>query len=176
MARGKPRQPDVVRRHPFGRREAGDRPRREEPGTGRLDSLTGAGGRYQPELRLGLIGVLLPLARPAFQDVRYDGPVGEVLRTAFAVIPFGTVVPEELTFRPVLLGMLGRAPAPVVRARHDVGALWVLAPRPDAACRGETNRGVADAVRGSAAAVVGTQRTGRPTHWAANAPGDQRTW
>jgi hypothetical protein len=165
MARGKPRQPDVVRRHPFGRREAGDRPRREEPGTGRLDSLTGAGGRYQPELRLGLIGVLLPLARPAFQDVRYDGPVGEVLRTAFAVIPFGTAVPEELTFRPVLLGMLGRHLRQwyVLATTLVLFGFWRLVPTLRAGARP-----TAEWPTRSGAAPLQS--------WEPNALGGQRTW
>ena len=51
-----------------------------------------------------VVGVLLPLTRPAFQDVRYDLPLAEALRTAFVVIPFGTVALEELAFRSVLWG------------------------------------------------------------------------
>src|SRR4051794_11163820 len=38
------------------------------------------------------VGVLVPAARPAFQDVRYDLSLPAALRTAFLVIPFGTVL------------------------------------------------------------------------------------
>ena len=55
-----------------------------------------------------LIGVLVPLARPAFQDSRYHLPAGQALFTALVVIPFGTVVLEEVAFRSVLWGMLAR--------------------------------------------------------------------
>src|SRR3954471_23687630 len=55
-----------------------------------------------------VVGVLLPLTRPAFQDVRYHLPFPEALRMAFVVIPLGTVVLEEIAFRSVLWGMLSR--------------------------------------------------------------------
>ena len=55
-----------------------------------------------------LVGVLLPQTRVAFQDSRYHLPVGEVLVTAFVVIPLGTVLFEEIAFRSVLWGVLAR--------------------------------------------------------------------
>lgn len=55
-----------------------------------------------------LIGVLIPLARPLFQDSRYHGAPGHALFTALVVIPLGTVVLEEIAFRSVLWGMLAR--------------------------------------------------------------------
>src|SRR3954469_9652067 len=55
-----------------------------------------------------VVGVLLPLTRPAFQDVRYHRPLGEALRSAFVVIPLGTGALEELAVRSVLWGMLSR--------------------------------------------------------------------
>src|SRR3954468_14709561 len=91
---------------------------------GRLDGLSwsqlglgrdrlGAGCRWALGV-IGLVagvyvvGVLLPQTRPAFQDVRYHLPLPEALRTAFVVIPLGTVLLEELAFRSVLWGMLSR--------------------------------------------------------------------
>ena len=53
-------------------------------------------------------GVFLPLTRTFFQDSRYHVPAGQALFTALVVIPFGTVVLEEIAFRSVLWGMLGR--------------------------------------------------------------------
>jgi membrane protease YdiL (CAAX protease family) len=104
-----------------------------------------------------VVGVLLPLTRPAFQDVRYDLPLPEALRTAFVVIPLGTVVLEELAFRSVLWGMLSRhlRQWQVVVTTSVLFGLWHVVP----ALRGAaTNRGVSDAVGGggSAAVVVGT--------------------
>ena len=55
-----------------------------------------------------VVGVLLPLARPAFQDDRYDLPLPDALRTALLVIPLGTVLLEEVAFRSVLWGALSR--------------------------------------------------------------------
>jgi membrane protease YdiL (CAAX protease family) len=103
-----------------------------------------------------VIGVALPLTRPAFQDVRYDLPLPDALRTAFVVIPFGTVLLEELAFRSVLWGMLSRhQPEWLVLVTTSVlFGFWHVMP---ALHMGETNRGVSEAVGASTAvAVVGT--------------------
>jgi membrane protease YdiL (CAAX protease family) len=99
------------------------------------------------------IGVLLPLARPAFQDVRYDLPLPEALRTAFVVIPLGTVVLEELAFRSVLWGMLSRHQPEwlVVVTTSVLFGFWHVMP---ALHVGATNRGVSEAVGGGTAVVV----------------------
>lgn len=55
-----------------------------------------------------LIGVLLPVTRSAFLDVRYHLPPAGVLLTAFVMIPLGTVLLEEVAFRSVLWGFLSR--------------------------------------------------------------------
>ena len=55
-----------------------------------------------------VVGVLLPLTRPAFQDERYHLPLPDVLHTAFLAIPLGTVLLEEIAFRSVLWGALAR--------------------------------------------------------------------
>src|SRR5215218_1327885 len=104
-----------------------------------------------------VVGVLLPLTRPAFQDVRYDLPLGEALRTAFVVIPFGTVALEELAFRSVLWGVLARhlRQWQVLVTTSVLFGFWHVIP---ALHVGGTNQGVSDAVggAGSAAVVVGT--------------------
>src|SRR5215218_8925761 len=104
-----------------------------------------------------VVGVLLPLTRPAFQDVRYDLPLGEALRTAFVVIPFGTVALEELAFRSVLWGVLARhlRQWQVLVTTSVLFGFWHVIP---ALRVGETNRGVSEAVgaAGSAPLVAGT--------------------
>src|SRR5215217_5732239 len=47
-----------------------------------------------------VVGVLLPLTRPAFQDVRYHLPLGGALRSAFVVLPYVTVLLDDLVSRP----------------------------------------------------------------------------
>src|SRR3954470_3157075 len=104
-----------------------------------------------------VVGVLLPLTRPAFQDVRYHLPLPEALRTAFVVIPLGTVLLEELAFRSVLWGMFSRHMRPwQVLAGTSVGfGFWHVLP---ALHVGATSRGLSEAVggAGTAAIVVGT--------------------
>lgn len=55
-----------------------------------------------------LLGVLLPVTRSAFLDVRYQLPPASILFTAFVMIPLGTVLLEEVAFRSVLWGLLAR--------------------------------------------------------------------
>jgi membrane protease YdiL (CAAX protease family) len=100
-----------------------------------------------------LVGVLLPLTRPAFQDVRYDLPLPEALRTAFVVIPFGTVALEEIAFRSVLWGFLSRhlRQWQVLVTTSAIFGFWHVMP---ALHVGATNRGVSDAVGASTAVVV----------------------
>jgi membrane protease YdiL (CAAX protease family) len=104
-----------------------------------------------------VVGIVLPPTRPAFQDVRYDLPLGEALQTALVVIPLGTVALEEIAFRSVLWGMLARhlRQWQVLVATSTLFGFWHVIP---ALRVGETNRGVSDAVggAGSAAIVVGT--------------------
>jgi uncharacterized protein len=104
-----------------------------------------------------VVGVMLPLTRPAFQDVRYDLPLDDVLWKAFVAIPFGTVLLEELAFRSVLWGFLSRHMQEwhVLLTTSVIFGFWHVFP---ALRAGESNRGVSDAVGegGSAAVVVGT--------------------
>jgi membrane protease YdiL (CAAX protease family) len=100
-----------------------------------------------------VVGVLLPLTRSAFQDVRYDLPLSGALWSAFVVIPFGTVVLEEVAFRSVLWGFLSRhlRPWQVLATTSGLFGLWHVLPAPHV---GETNRGVSDAVGGAGSVVV----------------------
>ncbi|WP_116450402.1 CPBP family intramembrane glutamic endopeptidase [Blastococcus litoris] len=104
-----------------------------------------------------VIGVLLPLTRPGFQDVRYDLPVPDVLHKAFVAIPLGTVALEELAFRSVLWGVLARhlRTWQVLMTTSVLFGLWHVIP---AVGVGETNRGVSETVgaAGSTALVLGT--------------------
>ena len=102
-----------------------------------------------------VVGVLQPSIRPAFQDVRYDLPLADALRTTFVVIPLGTVALEELAFRSVLWGVLSRhlRPWQVLVTTSVVFGFWHVLP---ALHVGATNRGVSDAVGGAGnLAVVG---------------------
>lgn len=60
------------------------------------------------------IGVLLPLTRTAFLDVRYDIAIGSALFLALVLIPIKTVILEEVAFRGVLIGLF----------HHPLGAAW----------------------------------------------------
>ena len=104
-----------------------------------------------------VVGVALPITRPAFQDVRYDLPLAEALRTAFVVIPLGTVVLEEIAFRSVLWGFLSRhlREWQVLVTTSVLFGFWHVLPAWQVRA---TNRGVSDAVGGasSAAVVAGT--------------------
>lgn len=104
-----------------------------------------------------LVGVLLPLTRAGFQDVRYDLPLPQILHRAFVAIPLGTVLLEELAFRSVLWGVLSRHMGQwrVLATSSVLFGFWHVIPALSAA---DTNRGVSDAVGagGSAVVVVGT--------------------
>jgi len=100
-----------------------------------------------------VVGILLPLTRPAFQDVRYDLPLADALGRAFVVIPLGTVLLEELAFRSVLWGMLSRHMKQwqVLITSSVVFGFWHVMPALNV---GATNRGVSEAVGGGGNAVV----------------------
>jgi membrane protease YdiL (CAAX protease family) len=104
-----------------------------------------------------VVGVLQPSIRPAFQDVRYDLPLSAALHTVFVVIPLGTVALEEIAFRSVLWGFLGRHMSEwrVLLTTSVLFGFWHVIP---ALRVGETNRGVSDAVgaAGSWVLLAGT--------------------
>ncbi|GIF16080.1 membrane protease YdiL (CAAX protease family) [Actinoplanes teichomyceticus] len=54
------------------------------------------------------IGAAIPATRVAFHDVRYHLHPGAALLTALVVVPFGTVLLEEVAFRGVLVGLVNR--------------------------------------------------------------------
>lgn len=55
-----------------------------------------------------LVAALLPVTRAAFDDSRYQLGTGTALLTGFVLIPLGTILLEEVAFRGVLLGVLGK--------------------------------------------------------------------
>ena len=54
------------------------------------------------------VGAALPATRSAFLDPNYRADAGRALFNALVVVPLGTVVPEEVGFRGVLLAALRR--------------------------------------------------------------------
>ena len=99
-----------------------------------------------------LVGVLLPLTRPAFLDARYHLGLHSALVTAFVVIPLSTIVLEEVAFRSVLWGMLARHAATwrVLLISSALFGLWHILP---SLHMGTANHGVGDVVRGAGAAA-----------------------
>ncbi|MFT3661602.1 MAG: CPBP family glutamic-type intramembrane protease [Gordonia sp. (in: high G+C Gram-positive bacteria)] len=138
-------------------------------------------------------GLAIPRVRGLFRNEDYPDLPG-ALRAALAEIPLRTVLPEEMLFRGVLLGLLLRTyPAqtavPVQAALfglwHVAGSLDLAAASPgigDAVGRGRAGRalGAAGAVvfTGAAGIVFGRLRVGTgglapavALHWAANGAG-----
>lgn len=82
-----------------------------------------------------LVGVLLPLTRSAFLDLRYHLPATSVLLTAFVVIPLGTVLLEEVAFRSVLWAFLSRHARvwQVLAGTSALFGVWHILPAADSA-------------------------------------------
>lgn len=99
-----------------------------------------------------VVGVLLPQTRTAFLDARYHLAVSGALMSAFVVIPLGTVLMEEIAFRSVLWGMLGRHMTTwrVLVATSALFGLWHILPSLHLA---SANRGMSDAVQGAGASA-----------------------
>jgi len=53
-----------------------------------------------------VVAAWLPATRSAFLDERYRTDMGAAVRTAFVVIPLGTILFEEVAFRGVLWGLV----------------------------------------------------------------------
>jgi uncharacterized protein len=100
-----------------------------------------------------LIGVLLPQTRAGFLDSRYRLPLPGALRSAFVVIPVGTVLLEEIAFRSVLWGMLARHSRPwqVLVSTSVLFGFWHVLPSLHLAA---ANRGVAEATGGGNTPLV----------------------
>lgn len=86
----------------------------EDLGLGRAGLRSG--GRYALVIVLAVVvvvvvGVAIPPTRELFQNDAYRD-LGHALLAAFVVIPFQTVLPEELFFRGVLFGSLRRLTTP----------------------------------------------------------------
>jgi membrane protease YdiL (CAAX protease family) len=116
---------------------------------GRLAGLSWAElGLAPPAARIGLLvglaGALLvaggyslalvvPAARTAFLDTRYDVGTASALRTAFVTIPLSTVVLEEVAFRGVLWGLVdaGGGPLAATLVSSALFGLWHVLPALD---------------------------------------------
>jgi membrane protease YdiL (CAAX protease family) len=85
-----------------------------------------------------LVGVLLPVTRPAFLDTRYHLGESRALLTAFLIIPIGTILLEEVAFRSVLWGMLHRHMRTwkVLLVSSVLFGLWHVLPALSSAHRG----------------------------------------
>lgn len=77
-----------------------------------------------------LVAAAIPATREAFHDQRYQLSLGAAAVTAFIVIPLSTVIPEEIAFRGVLLGLFNRRARPLVAAAASSGlfGLWHVLP------------------------------------------------
>jgi CAAX protease family protein len=77
-----------------------------------------------------LVAAAIPFTRQAFHDQRYQLSPGAAAVTAFIVIPLSTVIPEEIAFRGVLLGLFGRRTRPVLAAAASSAlfGLWHVLP------------------------------------------------
>lgn len=105
-----------------------------------------------------LVGVLLPVSRTAFLDVRYHVGVGSALFAAFVTIPVTTILVEEVAFRSVLWAVLSRHVTTwrVLLASSALFGLWHILPSRHVAT---ANHGIGDALQsvgvvGAGAAVL----------------------
>ena len=99
-----------------------------------------------------LVGVFVPLTRPAFLDARYHLGLHGALFAAFVVIPLGTILLEEVAFRSVLWGMLARHATTwrVLLISSALFGLWHILPSLHVAT---ANQGIGDAVVGAGRAA-----------------------
>jgi membrane protease YdiL (CAAX protease family) len=99
-----------------------------------------------------LVGVFIPLTRPAFLDARYHLGLHGALVSAFVIIPVSTILLEEVAFRSVLWGMLARHVTTwrVLLTSSALFGLWHILPSLHLAA---ANHGVGDAVRGAGTAA-----------------------
>jgi membrane protease YdiL (CAAX protease family) len=77
-----------------------------------------------------VVAAWLPATRSAFLDERYRTDLGAAVRTAFLVIPFGTILFEEVAFRGVLWGLVRRAwgGVPATLVSSALFGLWHVLP------------------------------------------------
>ncbi len=142
------------------------------------------GLRFGGAISVGLLGVyllglVLPFTRDLFQDDRADITLSAMLWQALVVVPFGTVLMEEIAFRGVLPAMfrkrLGGGDAPLLKA--DILAallfgLWHVLPSWNVNEVNPVFRDNLPGAMGRAAAitagVVGTAMVGMAWSWLRN--------
>jgi membrane protease YdiL (CAAX protease family) len=114
-----------------------------------------------------LMAAAIPLTREAFHDQRYQLSLGAAAVTAFVVIPLSAVIPEEIAFRGVLLGLFARRTRPAVAAVASSGlfGLWHVLPslrlsRVNPAVSSVAGAGWAGALLGVVGAVLFTFAAG----------------
>lgn len=114
-----------------------------------------------------LVAAAIPFTREAFHDQRYQLSLGAAAVTAFVVIPLSTVIPEEIAFRGVLLGLFARRSRPIVAAAASSAlfGLWHVLPslrlsRANPAVSSVVGAGVVGALLGVLGAVLFTSAAG----------------
>lgn len=158
----------------------------------RVGVVVGLAGAVLVAAGFGL-ALVVPAARRAFLDTRYDVALPSALRTALVEIPLATVVLEETAFRGVLWGLVDADAGPVAAtaASSVLFGLWHVLPAldlvrtstalaRDAPSAGRTATVVATTVVGTALAGVvlaelrqwtGSLLAPVAVHWAANGIG-----
>jgi membrane protease YdiL (CAAX protease family) len=73
----------------------------------------------------------MPVTRRAFENPAYRVSTGRALVTALVAVPLATVLVEEVAFRGVLYGLIGRAGGPVAATviTAVLFGLWHLHPK-----------------------------------------------
>lgn len=105
------------------------------------------------------VGAALPLTRDAFRDTRYHLGWGGAFLTAFLLIPFGTVLFEEVAFRGVLWGLLrrGRGTVTATVVSSALFGLWHVLPSLGLAADNQAiGSTVGKGTSGQVTAVLGT--------------------
>lgn len=165
-----------------------------------ITGLLWAAGAVGAVLAVYLIGLALPFTRKFFLDERAGEQSGtELIRNALVVVPFGTVLLEEVAFRSVLFAMVASryGTAWAVTVSSVVFGLWHILP---SLVMHESNAGVGELLGSGMRArvlavltsVVGTGAAGvlfcllrvwsgslfapMGLHWALNGLGFVFTW
>ena len=105
------------------------------------------------------VAAVVPLTRSAFHDSRYHFGWGHAALTAFVLIPVGTVLFEEVAFRGVLWGLLGRRHGPWVATgvSSALFGLWHVLPSLGLAADNQAiGSTVGSGSSGQAVSVLGT--------------------
>jgi uncharacterized protein len=125
-------------------------------------------GRLPVGIRYGAVAVaavilllvaaaLVPATRGFFEDDRVRVGTAEMARQTLLMIPFGTVVLEEIAFRSVLLGLFARhwGTVKAVLASSALFGLWHIVPSIPAAGGNDVVNSTAASASGMAAVVAG---------------------